>query len=100
MTKKLNIADITRFPLKTEILDNTPAAGDTTIYTAYGDPTKEGNLNEIVIQRTVILADSPAVGDTDITDQWATTALADQDQLSFNKRWSLRASYSYKYLKY
>lgn len=100
MSQKLNIKDITNFPIKTSVLVNTPSTDDTTIYVAYGNPTKEGNLNEVVIQRTIILANDPGAGDTDITDAWAVTSLDKNDQLEFNKKWNNRAAYDYKNLSY
>jgi hypothetical protein len=100
MTKKLNIGSIIDFPIKTEILENNPAAGDTTIFTAYSDPSKEANLNEIVIQRTIIKANTPSTGDTDITDEWAITSTSDKDPLVFNKKWKNRLTYDYSFLQF
>ena len=97
---KLNIQDITRFPLFTSILDNTPNTGDQTIYSAYANPSKQGNENEVVIERTIIYKNTPSLGDTEIHNAWAVSDARNNDQVEFNKKWKNRLTYDYKPLSF
>ncbi len=88
---------LNNFSCKTEILTDTPEVGDQTIFTAY---TNVGTTEKVIIQKTVILENTPNAGNTDITDSWAITATGLKDQLEFNKKWSLRYSYNYEPLSF
>ena len=88
---KLHIKDLE--PIDTEILVDTPAAGDQRIYKAY---SIFGDLNRCAIIRTDILDNNPGAGDQTIQERYACTTAAAEDRLDFNKIWANRATYTYK----
>ena len=85
-------------PSKVEILDDTPNAGDQTIYKAFKNPSHaDAGLNECVIEKTVITNN---VGSILIEKFYATNEYAKNDALTFSKTWNNRASLDYALLTY
>ena len=97
--KTLHIKDLPS--AETEILADTPGAGDQTIYTAYSEPgVNNDNLKKCVIVRTQILADTPGAGDQTIKERYAVSSAEKNDQVVFDKDWADRTSLTYKILSW
>lgn len=85
-------------PSRIEILEDTPNAGDQTIYRAFKNPSHaDAGLNECVIKKTII---KNAVGSISIEHYFATVEYAKNDALTFSKSWEERAALEYSLLTY
>ena len=96
---QLTIKDLMNNPTVIEVIDDSPAAGDQTIYTAYAEPRASGqSLANCVIKKMVV--DVNTSPNQIITTQFAVSAADKEDQLTFNKAWDDRLTLTYKNLSY